>query len=341
VPVATFSAELLACAQVEYRRLGSSGLQISAIGLGCNPFGNEVDASTAEAIVSSALEAGVTYFDTADAYFEGRSEEYLGQAVADLGCRGEIVLATKFGNRMGGGPNDVGASRQHILQACEASLRRLRTDYIDVYQVHSPDRQTPIEETLAALDTLVRQGKVRYIGCSNFFDWEVVEAQWVARTRNLTPFVACQDFFNLLYRDVEKRMLPMCVKYGLGLIPYMPLAAALLSGAYRRGVAPEPGTRAAIRPSFRAFASERNWNVQESLLAFADARGWALSQLAIAWLLTRPMVPTVIAGADRPEHLAENAKALDVHLSEADLAEIDRLTLVDEDRSVAPIFRRR
>jgi aryl-alcohol dehydrogenase-like predicted oxidoreductase len=299
-----------------------------------------VDAATAEAIVQAAIDVGITYFDTADSYFEGRSEEYLGSALAAIGRRQDVIVATKFGNRIGPGPNDTGASRLHIMQACEASLRRLRTDVIDVYQVHSPDRSTPIEETLAALDTLVRQGKVRYIGCSNFFDWEVVEAQWIARTRGLTPFVACQEFFNLLYRDAEKRTVPMCVKYGLGLIPYMPLAAALLSGAYRRGVAPEEGTRAARRPSFRAFASERNWSVQERLLDFAQQRAWSLPRLAIGWLLTRPMVPTVIAGADRPEHVLENVKALHVKLSDADLAEIDRLTLIDEDRSVAPIFLR-
>jgi aryl-alcohol dehydrogenase-like predicted oxidoreductase len=326
---------------VQYRHLGRSGLRISAIGLGCNPFGNEVDQPTAEAIVSTAVDLGVTYFDTADSYFDGCSENYLGRALAATGRRQDVILATKFGNRTGPGPNDVGASRRHIMDACEASLRRLRTDVIDVYQVHSPDRQTPIQETLEALDTLVRAGKVRYIGCSNFFDWEVVEAQWIARTNGLTSLVACQDFFNLLYRDVEKRTLPMCEKYGLGLIPYMPLAAALLSGAYRRGVAPEPDTRGAIRPSFGAFASERNWTVTDALQAFAAARGWALPQLAIAWLLTRPMVPTVIAGADRPEHLRHNIKALDVQFSEADLAEIDQLTLVDEDRSVAPIFLRR
>src|SRR5438874_2533279 len=211
---------------MHFRKLGTSGLRVSAIGLGCNPFGNEVDPAAARAIVDSALEQGVNYFDTADAYYEGRSEEYLGQALE--GKRQQVIVATKFGNRVGLGPNDAGASRHHIVASCEASLRRLRTDYVDVYQVHTPDRGTPIEETLDALNALIRQGKVRYVGCSNYFEWEVMEAVWVARSRGLQPFVTCQDFYNLLYRDIEKRFVPMCVKYGLGLIPYLPLAGALL-----------------------------------------------------------------------------------------------------------------
>ena len=322
---------------MEYRQLGSAGLRISAVGLGCNPFGNEVDPPTAAAIVGEAMEAGVTYFDTADTYFAGRSEEYLGQALK--GKRQQAIVATKFGNRLGSGPNDTGGSRKHIMDACEASLRRLQTDYIDVYQIHSPDRSTPIEETMRALDDLVRQGKVRYIGCSNFFEWEVSDAQGAAERERLTPFVSCQDFYNLLYRDIEKRMTPMCVKHGLGMIPYFPLAGGLLGGAYQRGVAPEPGSRGAIRPSFKTWDSERNWDVQEGLLEFAAERGWTLPQMSIAWLLTRPMMATVIAGADRPEHIAANVKALDVSFSQADLDEIDRLTLVDEDRTISPINR--
>jgi aryl-alcohol dehydrogenase-like predicted oxidoreductase len=322
---------------VQFRKLGASGLQVSAIGLGCNPFGNEVDASTARAIVDQAIELGVNYFDSADSYYAGRSEEYLGAALR--GRRQNVIFATKFGNRVGDGPNDGGASRYHIVRSCEASLRRLQTDYIDVYQVHTPDRSTPIEETLEALNALLRDGKVRYIGCSNYFEWEVVEAVWVARQHGWQSFITCQDFFNLLYRDIEKRFVPMLVRYGLGLIPYLPLAGALLSGSYRRGEPPSPGSRGAIRPTFRFWDTERNWRVQESLLGFADARGWSLPRLAIAWLLSHPYVPTVIAGADRPEHLAHNVGALDIELSAEDLAELDRLTLVDEDRTIAPVIR--
>jgi aryl-alcohol dehydrogenase-like predicted oxidoreductase len=323
---------------MQFRRLGSSGLRVSAVGLGCNPFGNEVDAPTAEAIVARAIDLGVNYFDSADSYYEGRSEEYLGRALRAK--RQQVIVATKFGNRVGPGPNDAGASRSHILASCEASLRRLQTDYIDVYQVHSPDRGTRVQETLEALDTLVQQGKVRYIGCSNFFEWEVVEALWVARTRNLQAFITCQDFYNLLYRDIEKRFVPMCLQYGLGLIPYLPLAGALLSGSYRRDVAPAPGSRGAIRPTFKFWSSDRNWSVQEALATFAEQRGWSLPRLAIGWLLTRPAVPTVIAGADCPEHVDDNVAAIDLALGAEDLREIDRLTLVDEDRTVAPVIRR-
>jgi aryl-alcohol dehydrogenase-like predicted oxidoreductase len=324
---------------VQFRKLGASGLRVSTIGLGCNPFGNEVDLETARAIVDRAIELGVTYFDSADSYYAGRSEEYLGQALK--GRRHQVIVATKFGNRVGGGPNDTGASRHHIFASCEASLRRLQTDYIDVYQVHAPDRSTPIDETLDALNALMRQGKVRYIGCSNYFEWEVVEAIWTAREQGWQSFVTCQDFYNLLYRDIEKRFVPMLTKYGLGLIPYLPLAGAMLSGAYQRGVAPEPGSRGAIRPTFRLWDSDRNWTVQEALVGFCQARGWSLSRLAIAWLLSRSYVTTVIAGADRHEHINENVGALDITLSEDDLAELDRLTLVDEDRTVAPVIRGR
>jgi aryl-alcohol dehydrogenase-like predicted oxidoreductase len=322
---------------MEYRYFGTTGLQVSAIGVGCNPFGNEVDADAAEAIVNRALDRGITYFDTADSYFDGRSEEYLGRALK--GKRHLTIVATKVGNATGPGPNDTGTSRRHLMNAVEASLRRLQTDYIDIYQIHSPDRHTPVEETMRALDDLVRQGKVRYIGCSNYFEWEVCEAIWTARLHHLTPFVSCQEFYNLLYRDAEKRMLPFCQKYGLAVIPYFPLAGAMLSGTYRRAAAPPSGSRGAIRPSFKRWDSERNWAVQEQLAKFAADHGCSLPQLAIAWLLTRPMLCTVIAGADRAEHIEDNVGALGVRLTEADLAEIDRITLVEEDRTVAPVLR--
>jgi aryl-alcohol dehydrogenase-like predicted oxidoreductase len=320
-----------------YRKLGSSGLRVSAIGLGCNPFGNEVDPATAQAIVDRAIGLGVNFFDTADSYHEGRSEDYLGRALEVLGKRQDVIVATKVGGRTGPHPNDQGASRHHIFASCEASLRRLRTEYIDVYQIHSPDRDTTTEETLDALNALVQQGKVRYLGCSNYFEWEVAEAHWIARAKHQQGFITCQDFYNLLYRDIEKRMLPMLVKYGLGLIPYLPLAGGLLSGAYRRNVPPPPGSRGAIRSTFKFWDTDRNWTVQEHLAAFAAQRGWSLPSMSIAWLVGRPMVPTVIAGADRPEHIVANIGALDIAFTAEDLQEIDRLALVDEDRTVAPV----
>jgi aryl-alcohol dehydrogenase-like predicted oxidoreductase len=321
---------------MEYRRVGRSGLKVSAIGVGGNPFGIEVDATTAGRIIDRALDLGVTYLDTADSYSQGASEEIVGQALA--GKRNKAVIGTKFGNRMGPEANDKGTSRKHIMKACEASLARLRTDYIDLYQVHDPDRETPIEETMRALDDLVRQGKVRYLGCSNFFDWEACEAQWTAEKHDLNPFISCQDFYNLLYRDIEKRMEPFCVKYGLGMIPYFPLAGALLSGAFRRGQALND-TRRGNRPTFRTWDSERNWSVQEKLADFAKKRGWALPQMALAWLLTRPMMATTIAGIEKPEQLEANLKALEIRFSPEDLAEIDRITLIDEDRTRAPVYR--
>jgi len=323
---------------MDYRRLGNTGMRVSAVGVGCNPFGNEVDAATAARIVHRALDLGVTYFDTADSYFNGRSEEFLGRALQ--GRRGDAVIATKVGNPVESGAA-AGASRRYLIAACEASLRRLGTDHIDVYQVHAPDRATPIDETMRALDDLVRAGKVRYLGCSNFYEWEIVEALWVADKERLTPFVVAQDFHNLLYRDIEKRMEPCCARFRLGMIAYFPLAGGLLSGTYRRGVAPPLGSRGARRPSFATWDSARNWAVQEHLAAFAARRGWALPQMALAWLLTRKMTASVIAGADTPEHVVANVAALDIHLSPEDLAEIDRLTLVDEDRTTAPMLRRR
>ena len=322
---------------MQYRRVGRSGLTVSAIGVGCFAFGGFLELKAAQAVVDCALELGINYFDTSDSYGIGKSEACLGQALA--GKRHHAVIATKFGNRTGDGANDAGASRQHIVAACEASLKRLQTDYIDLYQVHWPDRQTPIGETLRALDDLVRAGKVRYLGVSNFFEWEICEALAIADRYGLTPFVSSQDFYNLLYRDIEKRMEPFCVKYGIGMNCYFPLAGGLLAGAYRRGGPVLPGTRQATSPSTPSWQTARNWDMQEALLACAAARGWTLPQMALAWLLARPAMATTIAGADQPEHLRANIRALEVRFTPEDLTEIDRITLIDEDRTVAPVYR--
>jgi aryl-alcohol dehydrogenase-like predicted oxidoreductase len=323
---------------MKYRRVGKSGLTVSQMGIGCFSFGDFVEAKAAEAVVHYALGQGINYFDTADSYGIGVSEEKLGAAL--VGRRDKAVIATKFSNRMDHGPNDIGTSRLHIVRACEASLRRLKTDYIDVYQVHWPDRLTPIEETMRALDDLVRAGKVRYLGVANFFEWEICEAQWTAEKYNLQKFISAQDHYSLLYRDIEKRMEPFCVKYGIGMNSYFPLAGGLLTGMYQRDAAAVPGTRAAASPNYAAWNSKRNWDVQEKLKAFAESRGWTLPQMSLAWLLSRPAMSTVIAGADKPEHIAQNIKALELKFTSDDLIEIDRLSLVDEDRSVAPVYRK-
>ncbi len=321
---------------MQYRSVGRSGLKASALGVGCFAFGGFVEQPGVKDVVDQALELGINYFDTANSYGIGRSERALGLALE--GRRAQALIATKFGNRTGDGPNDIGASRIAIIQACEDSLKRLRTDYIDLYQLHWPDRTTPIEETLRALDDLVRAGKVRYIGASNLFAWELCEAHFIAERHGLARFISAQDHYSLLYRDIEKRFEPFCVKYGIGMTHYFPLAGGMLAEAYSRE-STVPGTRQAKNPNTAAWPSERNWAVQEQLAAFARSRGWTLAQMSIAWLLTRPATFTVIAGADRPQHLLDNAKALQIRFTPEELIEIDRITLVDEDRTVAPPYR--
>lgn len=323
---------------MQYRNVGRSGLRASAIGVGCYPFGSFLDAAQSCSVVHSAMDLGINYFDTANSYGIGKSEGFLGDALKGS-RRHDALIATKFGNRMADGPNDLGASRIAIVRACEESLRRLKTDYIDLYQLHWPDRRTPVEETLRALDDLVASGKVRYIGASNLFEWELCEALFTSRNEGLASFVSAQDFYNLLFRDIEKRMEPFCVKYGVGMTSYFPLAGGLLTGVYQRGAAAPAGTRAAASPSTSSWQTPRNWDVQEKLLAFSQARGWTLAQMSLAWLLSRPAMFTVIAGADNPQQLTDNVKALSIRFTPEDLLEIDRITLVDEDRTVAPVYR--
>jgi len=308
---------------VERRNLGRSGLIVSAIGLGCNNFGGRSDAAATRAVVHKALDLGITFFDTSDTYgTAGASEEYLGRALA--GERHRIVLATKFARPMAAGE---GASRRYIMSAVEASLKRLGTDYIDLYQQHIADPRTPIEETLRALDDLVRQGKVRYIGCSTLSAWEVVEAQWTARHLGLNAFVSCQERYNLLEREVETAVLPVAERYGLGLIPFSPLCNGLLTGKYRRNAPLPQGTRLATTPRLaERTLTERNWALAERLGEFAAARGRTLLELALSWLLQRPAVASVIAGATTPAQVAANVAAGGWRLSREDMDEIDRLT---------------
>jgi aryl-alcohol dehydrogenase-like predicted oxidoreductase len=286
------------------RSLGHSGIQVSVLGLGCNNFGRRVDLAGTQAVVDAALAEGVSFLDTADIYGgDGASEALLGQVLE--GRRPQVVLATKFGMDMGDARGPRG-SREYIFEEIEDSLARLRTEVIDIYWYHEPDGVTPIAETLGALDELVRAGKVRAIGASNFGAEQIEEADTVARERGFARFTAVQNEYSLLVRDAERDVLPTCERLGLAFVPYFPLASGLLTGKYRRGEPPPPGTRLAGREE---IASDEDFDLIEALAAFAQERGLSLLELAIGGLLTNPVVASVIAGATRPEQVHANAAA--------------------------------
>ena len=296
------------------------------VGLGGNNFGGRIDFAASERVVHKAIALGVNLIDTADSYGNrGGSEEELGRILGDK--RKHIVLATKFGLPMDDTGTLQGASRRYIMHAVEASLKRLRTDWIDLYQLHRPDDRTPIEETLRALDELVRQGKVRYIGCSNLSAQQVIAAQDTASRHGLAAFVSCQDEYSLLERDIERELIPTAKAIGLGILPYFPLASGLLTGKYRRGAAPPPGSRLAKNQRHaQDFLSERNWRIVGELEAFALRHGRTMLELAFGWLLRDPVVASVIAGATSPEQIEQNVRAADWTPSAEDLAELDRIT---------------
>jgi aryl-alcohol dehydrogenase-like predicted oxidoreductase len=310
---------------VELRNLGKSGLRVSVVGLGCNNFGGRIEFDAAKAVVHKALDLGVTLFDTADTYGNrGGSEEALGRILGDR--RKDIVLASKFGYPMNDSETLSGASRRYIMDEAEASLRRLKTDYFDLYQLHRPDPRTPIEETLRALDDLVRQGKARYVGCSNLPAWQVVEALWTAKHLRLNAFVSCQDEYSLVVRAPEKDLIPAMQRYGLGLLPFFPLASGLLTGKYRRNAQFPEGTRLANEQRLNdRFLTEANWAKAERLMDFCDKRGRSLLELAFSWLSRRPTVTSVIAGATRPEQVEANVQAVGWDLTPDEIAEVDRL----------------
>src|SRR5579883_95601 len=311
---------------MQIRNLGRSGLRVSAVGLGCNNFGQRIDLEASRKVIHKAIDLGVTLFDTADIYSNmGGSETVLGEV---LGARRkDIVLATKFSKPMSQDGAKQGASRRYIMSAVEASLKRLKTDYIDLYQQHDYDPLTPIDETLRALDDLIRQGKVRYIGNSNFPAWRIAEAEHVARAMNTTRFISCQDEYSLVVRDIEKELLPCAQEYGLGLLPFFPLASGLLTGKYKRGEAAPADTRLAIVQRLRdRYITPRNEAIVEKLVTFAQARGHTLLELAFSWLAARPQVASVIAGATRVEQVEQNVKALAWNLSAEEIAEIDGMT---------------
>jgi aryl-alcohol dehydrogenase-like predicted oxidoreductase len=308
------------------RNLGKSGLKVSLVGLGCNNFGGRVDRETARRVVHKALDVGITLFDTSDSYGNrGGSETILGEVLGPR--RKDIVLATKFSSPMDDEGKLKGASRRYIMSAVEASLRRLETDWIDLYQQHWVDPQTPIEETLRALDDLVRQGKVRYIGSSNFAAWQVVEAHWTARDLRIHQFISCQNEYSLVVRDAERELLPAMRAYDLGLLPYFPLASGLLTGKYKKGEAPAGDTRFAAWPELgKRYQTEDNWRKVAQLETFAKERGHTLVELAFSWLAAQPLVSSVIAGATRPEQVEQNARSAGWALDAEELAEISRIT---------------
>ncbi|MEU8376829.1 aldo/keto reductase [Micromonospora sp. NPDC048894] len=314
--------------EMTYRRLGDSGLVVSVVGIGCNNFGRKLDIDGTRAVVDAALDAGITFFDTADIYGEpsGGSEELLGQALK--GRRDDVVLATKFGMSMGGrNGRDFGVrgSRRYVVRAVEASLRRLGTDHIDLYQLHEPDPDTPIDETLAALDDLVRAGKVRYLGNSNFSGWQIADADWTAKTRGLTRFVSAQNHYNLLHRDAEVEIIPACERFGLGLLPFFPLANGLLTGKYRRDTAPPAGSRLSGGGRYAERLAAARWETIEALETFAAQRGLTLLQVAIGGLAARPAVASVIAGATTAEQVRANAAAGTWQPTDDDLDALDAL----------------
>ena len=314
---------------MSYRPLGDSGLMVSAVGVGCNAFGRRVDLAGVRGILGAARETGVTLLDTADTYGDrpGVSEELLGEALQ--GQREEFVVATKFGMDMQGANGaDFGArgSRRYVRRAVEASLRRLRTDHIDLYQLHRPDEVTPIEETLSVLTDLVREGKVRYVGCSNFDGWQVADAAWTARTAGLEGFVSVQNRYSLLDRTVEAEVVPACEAFGLGVLPFFPLEYGLLTGKYRRGEAAPAGSRAALDPSRSSWLANADWDRIEAVEKYAEARGLSTLDVAIAGLAAQPAVASVISGATSGDQVRTNAAALRWSPSADDLAELDEIT---------------
>ena len=313
---------------MEYRNLGNSGLIVSALGLGTNNIGRQVDMPTTQAIVDKCIEYGMTFFDTADVYGaeRGRSEEFLGRALN--AHRRDVVIATKGSGAMGQGPYWSGASRRYLMDALEASLRRLGTDYIDLYQVHFPDTKTPIEETMRALDDMVRSGKVRYVGFCNYSGLEIADAVAVAEREHLTRPISAQNRYNLIERDIEKDVVPASLAHGLGILPFYPLLAGLLTGKYRRDYTPE-GTRLTSGIHFYAGILENaDFALIERLTSFAEERGHTLLELAIGWLASQPYVGSVMTGATRVEQIEQNLQSCEWRLSQEEMKQIDELSAV-------------
>jgi aryl-alcohol dehydrogenase-like predicted oxidoreductase len=309
---------------MEYRQLGPAGVRVSVIGLGTNRFGADVlPQAQVNDIVDAAVDLGINFIDTANSYTSGRSEETLGKALK--GRWEKFVLATKFYFPVGDGPNDRGASRYHMMNALDASLRRLQSDHVDLYYVHRWDKDAPIEETLRALDDLVAAGKVRYVGASAFASWQLAHANLLAELRGWTPFVALQSHYHMLERDVEREVLPYCQAHGVGFVPYFPLAGGFLTGKYKRGQPAPAGSRGESSSYVQKYMTEANYDKVERLAAWAQARDRSLNELAQAWLLAQPPVCSVISGATKLEHVLSNADAADWALTSEELEEVQSI----------------
>ena len=307
---------------MEYRQRGQAGVAVSAIGLGGNTFGR-IDANTSARVIHQALDLDINFIDTADTYSHGLSEEYIGRAIADR--RDAVILATKTGYPFDEGPNGQGLAYRRIVQQVEGSLRRLGTDYIDVYYLHRPDPRTPIAESLRALDDLVRAGKIRYAACSNYAGWQIAEMVEIADRRGYVPPVVSQSPDNVLDRAIEDEIVPACAHYGLGIVPYGPLAGGFLPGKYRPGSPPPAGTRGAGSERWqRQQLTERRFRALDVLEGFTAEHGLTVGELAVAWLLAQPVICSVITGATKPEQVVANVMAADWLLSPGDLAEIER-----------------
>jgi len=320
---------------MEYRNLGKSGLKVSEIGLGCIHFGWELDEKESAYVIHRALDLGVNFLDTANVYNEGRSEEFIGKAIKAR--RSDVIIATKFGMNTGNSPNSHGGSRYHILREIDASLKRLNMEYIDLYYIHFPDPGTPIEETLRTLDNLIKSGKIRYVGCSNFAAWQLCEALWTSKVNKLESFVIIETQYSYFYRHIEAELVPCCQAYNVGVVPWGPLARGFLAGDIQRGKqpAPPPG-RTPLRPDVPqaparpptagtdsdGIVTDANFDKLEKMKIFAAERGHTLSELAIAWLLSHKWLSSIIAGATKPEQVISNVAASKWVLSEEEIAQL-------------------
>ncbi|MDB5085391.1 MAG: aldo/keto reductase, partial [Bacilli bacterium] len=308
---------------MRYRRLGNSGLKVSVLGLGTNAFGGRADKETSIRVLHHAADAGITFIDTANVYTGTKSEEIIGEAFQ--GRRQEVILATKVGMKRGEGPNDRGSSRQHILREVEDSLRRLRTDYIDVYQIHAFDPQTPLEETLRTLNDLISAGKIRYIGASNYSAWQMMKSLSISERLGLSKYVSVQPGYSLADRGIERELMPFCEDQGISIIPYFPLAGGILTGKYSGGVVPS-GSQLEKNPNFANRMDDDRLTLGDQVVRIAAELGTSATALSLAWLMHRPAVCTFIAGATREAQIDENLKAVDLELTEETLTQLDEIS---------------